>query len=57
MNTSEIGIKLIAHGVDSYFKPWYFDGKVVYWGNPEQTESDARASAQELKAFFLDRLK
>uniref|UniRef100_G8EY26 Uncharacterized protein n=1 Tax=Synechococcus phage S-CAM8 TaxID=754038 RepID=G8EY26_9CAUD len=57
MNTSETGIKLIAYGVESYFKPWYFDGKVVYWGNPEQTESGALAAAQELKAFFLDRLK
>jgi hypothetical protein len=57
MDASGTGVKLIAHGVDSYFKPWYFDGKVVYWGNPEQTESDARASAQELKASFLDRLK
>ena len=57
MNASETGIKPVAHGVESYFKPWYFDGKVVYWGNPEQTESDALAAAQELKAFLLDRLK
>ena len=57
MNNYETGIKLIAHGVESYFKPWYFDGKVVYWGNLEQTESDAWASAQELKAFPLDRSK
>ena len=57
MNASETGIKLIAHGVESYFKPWYFDGEVVYWGNPEHTESDALAAAQELKAFLLDRLK
>jgi hypothetical protein len=55
MNTSETGVKLIAHGVEPYFNPWYFDGKVVYWGNPEQTESDAQAAAQELKAFFLNR--
>ncbi len=55
MNSSGTGIKLIAHGVESYFKPWYFDGKVVYWGNLEQTESDALASAQELKAFLLNR--
>ena len=48
MNISETGIKLIAHGVESYFKPWYFDGKVVYWGNSEQTESDARASVIDL---------
>jgi len=57
MNTSETGIKLIAYGVESYFKPWYFDGKVVYWGNPEQTESGALAAAQELKAFLLNRLE
>jgi hypothetical protein len=57
MDASGTGVKLLAYGVDSYFTPWYFDGKVVYWGNPEQTESDARASAQELKASFLDRLK
>lgn len=53
MNTSETGIKLIAHGVESCFKPWYFDGKVVYWGSPEYTESEARASAEQLKDFFL----
>ena len=35
----------------------YFDGKVVYWGNPEQTESDALASAQNLKAFILNRIE
>ncbi len=57
MNVSETGIKLVAHGVGSYFKPWYFDGKVVYWGNPEQTESGARAAAQELKAFLFNRLE
>jgi len=56
MNASETGIKLIAHGVESYFKPWYFNGKVVYWGNAEQTESDARASAQQLKDFLLKRM-
>jgi len=55
MNASETGIKLIAHGVDSCFKPWYFDGKVVYWGSPEHTESEARASAEQLKDFLLNR--
>lgn len=55
MGSFETGIKLIVYGVESYFEPWYFDGKVVYWGNPEQTESDAQASAQQLKAFLLSR--
>lgn len=54
---TELGALLVSYGITSFFKPWYFDGKVVYWGNPEQTESDARASAQELKTFLLNRLE
>lgn len=52
MNSFEVGAKLIAYGVASHFKPWYFDGKIVYWGNAEETKADALASAQRMKDSF-----
>ena len=37
----------VTWGVDTYFKPWFFDGKVVYWGDPTTERGDAlrRAAA------------
>jgi len=53
MNKNEIGVKLIAHGVDSYFRPWYFDGKIVFWGPVEQTRSKGIEQAQAIRNFHL----
>jgi len=57
MNTFEIGAKLIAYGVASCFKPWYFDGKTVYWGNAEETQAEALASAQKMKDSLMNSSK
>lgn len=50
MHAGHTGAQLIDYGNHrAYFKPWYFDGKVVYWGEPEITQSSALDSAQRIK--------
>ena len=50
MQPGNTGAQLMTYGIASYFKPWYFDGKVVYWGNPEHTHSAALDAADRMKA-------
>ena len=42
------GVHMITYGFDSCFKPWYTDGKVVYWGQHCFTRSEAEAAAKAL---------
>tara|TARA_B100001093_G_scaffold349568_2_gene334123 strand:+ start:1436 stop:1615 length:180 start_codon:yes stop_codon:yes gene_type:complete len=41
MDRSEFGAELVVYGVESHFKPWFFDGKTVYWGTAQTTKSAA----------------
>tara|TARA_B100000073_G_scaffold160379_1_gene132471 strand:- start:217 stop:396 length:180 start_codon:yes stop_codon:yes gene_type:complete len=34
------------------FKPWFFDGKIVHWGPPQETESSALAIAERIKEEY-----
>ena len=45
----------MTYGITAYFKPWYFDGSTVYWGEPERTMSDAEESASKIKRSILSR--
>ena len=49
MHPGNTGAQLLTYGVASYFKPWFFDGKVVYWGEPEVTRSAALDSADRIR--------
>jgi len=42
------GVNMITYGLDSCFKPWYTDGKVVYWGQHCSTKSEAQARAKAM---------
>ena len=52
MQRAELGAELVAYGVTSFFKPWYFDGSTVYWAYPEDTKSNAMESAGRMKAVL-----
>ena len=42
------GVNMITYGLDSCFKPWYSDGKAVYWGQHCATRSEAETAAKAL---------
>jgi len=44
------GCQLVFIGAVSLFKPWFFDGGVVYWGQLQDTESAALEQAEILRA-------
>lgn len=50
MHEGETGAQIRTIGIQSYFKPWYFDGSVCWWGNPEYTYSEALNAATRIKA-------
>ena len=43
------GVNTIICGFLWEFKPWYFDGKSVWWGENYQLRSEAEEAARELK--------
>lgn len=55
MQSGNTGAQLVTYGIASYFKPWYFDGKIVYWGEPERTCSAALESAGRMRESVLAR--
>lgn len=55
MQPGNTGAQLMTYGITAYFKPWYFDGGTVYWGEPERTMSDAEESASKIKRSILSR--
>ena len=56
MVSGEIGAHLSTYGVHAYFKPFYFDGRTVWWGEPEITMSEAMSSAAKIKTSLFDRV-
>lgn len=55
MQPGNTGAQLMTYGITAYFKPWYFDGRTVYWGEPERTRSSAEASATRIKQSISTR--
>jgi hypothetical protein len=49
MQPGNTGAQLMSFGMASYFKPWYFDGRIVYWGDPEHTQSAALDAADRMR--------
>ena len=43
------GVNTIAHGYLLKFKPWYYDGKAVWWGKSYELRSEAEKEAEELR--------
>ena len=43
------GVNTIIIGFLWEFKPWYFDGKSVWWGKNYELRSEAEDAAIELK--------
>ena len=54
MVSGEIGAHLSTYGVHAYFKPFYFDGRTVWWGEPEITMSEAMSAAAKIKTSLFD---
>ena len=55
MQPGNTGAQLMTYGITAYFKPWYFDGRTVYWGELERTRSDAEHSATRIKQSISSR--
>ena len=49
---NSVGVHLVTLGIMPLFKPWFFDGAVVYWGDPCQTHSAALEAAEILRATY-----
>jgi len=43
------GVQPIIYDYLSKFKPWYFDGKTVWWGKAYELRSEAEEVAELLK--------
>ena len=43
------GVTSIIHGYLFKFKPWYYDGKTVWWGKEYELRSDAEDASFKLK--------
>ena len=46
------GVQPIIHGYLNKFKPWYFDGKSVWWGDSYELNSEAEKAAEDLKKLI-----
>ena len=49
---NSVGVQLVTFGIMPLFKPWFFDGSVVYWGEPCHTYSAALEAAEILRAIY-----
>ena len=47
------GAQIVVVGAICLFKPWFFDGGVVYWGEIQDTESAAIAEAEILRSRYI----
>ena len=46
------GVEPVIKGYVNEFKPWYYNGKTVYWGTLYPLRSDAEAAALKLQKQF-----
>ncbi len=49
---NSVGVHLVTFGIMPLFKPWFFDGSIVYWGDPCPTHSAALEAAEILRAIY-----
>jgi len=49
---NSVGVHLVTFGIMPLFKPWFFDGSIVYWGDPCQTHSAALEAAEILRSIY-----
>ena len=47
------GIHQVKLGFRAMFKPWFFDGSIVFWGGLYDTESEALEQAEMMKRALL----
>ncbi len=43
------GVEPVIKGLVNEFKPWYYDGKTVWWGTTYPLRSEAEAAALKLQ--------
>ena len=43
------GVQPVIEGYLNKFRPWYFDGKTVWWGSKYSLRSDAEKAALKLQ--------
>ena len=43
------GVQPVIHGYLSKYRPWYFDGNSVWWGDNYELRSEAEAAAKRLR--------
>ena len=46
------GVEPIIKGYVNEFKPWYYDGKTIWWGTLYPLRSDAEAAALKLQKLI-----
>ena len=46
------GVQAIIYGFLLRFRPWYFDGKSVWWDKDYELRSDAEEAAVRLKKLI-----
>ena len=49
---NKCGVEPVIKGLLTQFKPWYYNGKSVYWGTTYPLRSDAEAAALKLQQQF-----
>ena len=47
------GVNTIIKGFLWEFKPWYFDGKTVWWGDYYELRSEAEEAAKSLREKII----
>ena len=47
------GVHQVRLGITAMFKPWFFDGSIVFWGGLYDTESEALEQAEMMKQALL----
>jgi hypothetical protein len=47
-----IGVQRVLWGVDTYYRPWFFTGSIVFWGGFYATESEAIEQAEIIRSNY-----
>lgn len=42
------GAHPLFYGIETYYRPWFFDGRIVYWGNTVAGREPALERAQAM---------